>query len=234
MSQPRLWSGPSQKSYSDDTDYSDSSSSDEWEERKRCLEVARSKARAMPRNRALVAEWLGTSPSTKPPAAGEAGKTVKPSLGKAAEANGEASTSETDGEPEKLEAGIPSRETKRPRLAESSSKSPGVRRVVEVLQKRKMCTPSSPERKSRALKTRLSRLLENQSPTSSETSPEFGKHRQSCALKTRLNRLLEDQSPTSSDMSPEFGNPEQGREGEPRVFSRLVSARQMLGNGSET
>lgn len=230
MSQPRLWSGPSQKSYSDDTDYSDSSSSDEWEERKRCLEVARSKARAMPRNRALVAEWLGTSQSTKPSAAGEAGKTVKPSLGKAAEANGEASTSETDGEPEKLEAGIPSRETKRPRLAESSSKSPGVRRVVEVLQKRKMCTPSSPENP----KKRLSRLLENQSPTSSEASSESGKHRQSCALKTRLNRLLEDQSPASSDMSPEFGIPEQGTEGEPRVFSRLVSARQMLGNGSET
>ena len=230
MSQPRLWSGPSQKSYSDDTDYSDSSSSDEWEERKRCLEVARSKARAMPRNRALVAEWLGTSPSTKPPAAGEAGKTVKPSLGKAAEAHGEESRCETDGEPEKLEAGLPSRQTKRSRLAESLSKSPGVRRDVEVPQKRKTCTPSFPEPPQK----RLSRLLENQSPTSSETSSESGKHRQSCALKTRLNRLLEDQSPASSDMSPEFGNPEQGREGEPRVFSRLVSARQMLGNGSET
>ena len=152
MSQPQPWSGSAQKSYSDsclsysyDTDYSDSSSIDEWEERKRYLDVARSKAGAKPRNRALVDEWLRTSSSTKPSAAGEAGKAAKPSSGKAAEAHGEvaqpSSSGEADGDTEKPEAATPSTETARPRPAESSSTPSGDQRVLEVLKKRKMLTP---------------------------------------------------------------------------------------------
>ena len=167
-------------SYSYDTD--DSSSIDEWEERKKYLDAARSKAGAKPMNRELLHQWLRTSSSTKPSAAGEAGKAAKPSSGKAAEAHVEvaqpSSSGEADGETEKPEAAIPSTETARPRLAESSSTPAGDQRVIDVLRKRKLLTPSSSERKSCDLRTRLNRLLEDQSPTSSEMSPELGKHGQ--------------------------------------------------------